>query len=387
MKRLLVFLLALLLCLGCASIASAEKAGDKVTIPITLNNTDAAYVKISVSYDSSVFELVEFTCNGTKNGTTFVMADLNGVASGKCGSITLKIKDDAPAGTYTISASVKEAWTAAETAATASAAGGTVTVVKPADPTEKPADPTEKPADPTEKPADPTEKPTDPTEKPADPTEKPADPTEKPADPTEKPADPTEKPADPTEKPADPTEKPADPTEKPADPTEKPAAKPTEKPEDKSKFYSMTVSSIGPRFKDVSELTEKWHMFSVVDLSQDGVQTLDLIAGDVHKIGTVTLTVANGTVTVDYDFFVKPITVQSDFFTFFSDLAAIETVDTNKLNGYKFGEAITIGDDTNVIFYLKMNLFYARDNKSVVAFDAASEEYTTLVDSMLKMMD
>ena len=354
MKRFLVFLLALLLCMACVSIASAEKAGDKVTIPITLNNTNAAYVKISVSYDSSVFELVDFTCNGTKNGTTFVMADLGGLASGKVGSITLKIKDNAAPGTYAVTASVKEAWDANEAAAKASASAGSVTVEKPVEPTVKP------------------------TEKPVEPTVKP---TEKPADPTVKP---TEKPVEPTVKP---TEKPADPTVKPADPTEAPVVKPTEKPAEKKEYYSMNVSSIGPRFKDVSELTDDWFMFSVVDLSKDGEQTLDLIAGDAHKIGTVTLTVANGAVTVDYDIFVEPITFNSKFFTLVSDLEALETLNTKKLTGYEFGEAITLGEDTNLVLYLRMNVVYRRDNKDVVKFDAKSEEYAALVTGMMEMMN
>lgn len=344
MKKTLVCLLALLLCMACMGVASAEKPGDQVSVPITLNNTNAAYVKISVSYDKSIFDLVSFTCNGQKNGTTFNMSSLSGVPSGQCATITLKIKDSAPAGTYTISASVKEAWTANESAATASASGGKVTVVLPATPTVKPADPT----------------------------------------PTVKPADPTVKPADPTVKPADPTVKPADPTVKPADPT--PTVKPTEKPAPNRRYYNMTVSSIGPRFKDISELTDKWHMFSVVDLSKDGVQTLDLIAGDVHKIGTVTLTVANGTVTVDYDLNAYPITEKAKFFTFFNDLKAIETIDTKELEGYEFGEAITLGEDTNLILYVRMDVVYASDAKNVKKFYENSEEYTKLVEDMLKLM-
>ena len=151
-------------------------------------------------------------------------------------------------------------------------------------------------------------------------------------------------------------------------------------------YYGMTVSSIGPRFKDVSELTNKWHMFSVVDLSQDGTQTLDLIAGNIHKIGTVTLTVADGAVTVDYDLYAEPITLKSAFFTLFSDLAAIETLDTAALEGYAFGEAITLGEDTTRILYVNMNVIYANDAENVTKFYEKSGAYTTLVENMLNLM-
>jgi len=335
MKKFVVCLLALILCLACMSIASAEKPGDQVSVPITLNNTNAAYVKVSVSYDTSVFELVKLSAPGGQvSGNSFNFADLGGVPSGNVATITLKIKDNAPAGTYKISASVREAWDSNENAATCSASGGSVTVVVPATPTPAPT-----------------------------------------AKPTEKPADPT-----PTVKPADPT-----PTVKPADPT--PTVKPTQKPATDSKYYAMTVSSIGPRFKDVSDLTKKWHMFSVLDLSKDGVQTLDLIAGDVHKIGTVTLTVADGCVTVDYKITASPVTVKSEFFTFFPNLAAIETVDTSKLNGFKFGEKIALGEDKNVIFYLRMDVGYNSNVKNAPKFYENGKDYTALVKDMLALMD
>ena len=341
MKKFVVCLLALILCLACMGVASAEKPGDQVSVSISLNNSNAAYVKVAVSYDKNIFDLVSFSAPGAQvSGTTFNMADLGGVSSGKVATITLKIKDSAPAGTYKINASVKEAWTADEGRATCSASGGSVTVVRPADPTEKPADPT-----PTVKP---TEKPTEPT---------------------------------PTVKP---TEKPADPT--PA-PTAKPTAKPTKKPASDRKYYSMTVSSIGPRFKDVSKLTNKWHMFSALDLSKDGVQTLDLIAGNIHKIGTVTLTVADGNVTVDYNIDAYPVTVNSEFFSIFPNLAAIETIDTSKLTGFEFGEKIALGEDKNVIFYLYMEVVYHSDVANSEKFYENSKQYTALVNDMLALMD
>ena len=43
-------------------------------------------------------------------------------------------------------------------------------------------------------------------------------------------------------------------------------------------WYHMTASSIGIRFRDVSELTRDWNMFTLIDLPVDGVQVYDLVA-------------------------------------------------------------------------------------------------------------
>jgi len=169
MKRILVLLLAILMCMMCMNVASAAKQGDEVTIPITLNNTDAVYAKITVSYDTTAFEFVKFTNENFASGTTFTMSNFNGLPSGTCNSIILRVTDKAVAGKdYSVSARVVEAWTINETAATASASGGTVTIDAPVQPTEKPPQPTEKPpVQPTEKPpVQPTQKPPQPTDAP-----------------------------------------------------------------------------------------------------------------------------------------------------------------------------------------------------------------------------
>lgn len=189
MKKFFVILMTLVMCMACMGFANAEKAGDVVTIPIKLSTSDAVFVKVSVSYDTNAFELVSFDSEGTKNGTTFVWSKLEGLPSGQCATIKLRVTDNAvPGQTYNITASVKEAWTYDETQASASATGGSVTIDKPVEPTDEP---TEEPTDePTVEPTDkPTEEPTD--EPTVEPTDKPTEePTVKPTDkPTDEPSD------------------------------------------------------------------------------------------------------------------------------------------------------------------------------------------------------
>jgi len=47
-------------------------------------------------------------------------------------------------------------------------------------------------------------------------------------------------------------------------------------------IYSMTACSLGLRFRDVSRKTDKWYMFTPIDVSQNATMYLDLIAGNVH---------------------------------------------------------------------------------------------------------
>ena len=132
MKKALALLLMAMLLVLMTGTAFAAKNGETVTVPINLSNSNGAYVKIRVSYPTNVFEYVSISCSkGQASGNTMVMADTSPISSGQCGSITLRIKDNAPEGTYTISASVVECWDINENSGSASASGGSVYVAGP----------------------------------------------------------------------------------------------------------------------------------------------------------------------------------------------------------------------------------------------------------------
>ena len=351
MKKMFVCLLALLLCMACMGFASAEKPGDQVTIPITLNNTDAAYVKISVSYNKSVFDLVSFTSNGQTNGTTFNMSSLSGVPSGKVASITLKIKDTAPAGTYNITASVVEAWTVNETSATASASGGSVTVVLP------------------------------------EPEVTPEPPVVTPEPPVVTPEPPVVTPEPPVVTPEPPVVTPEPPVVTPEPPVVTP------EPPEKTTYYHMSVCSQGIRFRDLENpVTNKWYMFTPIDLSVDGEQTFDLIAGNKHKIGTVTVVVKEGAVTVSYELNKhSDIKVIEEFMTILPSLAEVAELDFAVLTNYAYDEAISIqdqlGGDTKVLLFICNQVVYEEGSFGIQDFDDEAKAYIEFVEALKLLMD
>jgi len=76
----------------------------------------------------------------------------------------------------------------------------------------------------------------------------------------------------------------------------------------------------------------------------------------VYKIGTVSVTVAEGKVTVDYRLVSKEIKVSSEFMTIIPALEDVTTVDQEAFTAYAFGEAIDIqavaGDDATALIYI-----------------------------------
>ncbi len=426
MKKTLVFLFAaaLLLTLFSGALAAEAKPGAEVTFTLSLQNTNAAYVRIKASYDAAVFDLVGYSSSSGTAGTAgIVLYDVDSpLPSGPAGTVTLRVKDGAKPGTYTVSAFLAECYDRDENNGIASASGGGTVIVPANDtpaPTEKPtavptAVPTEKP---TEKPTaaptvKPTEKPTPaPTATPtAKPTEKPTDtptvkPTEKPTDaptvkPTQKPTDaPTVKP---TEKPtvaptAAPTEKP---TEKPTPaPTATPTVKPTEiapptptpAPKTEDRRTNQSVCSLGIRFRDIApQLTSRWDMFTPLDLSQEGVQTLPLLAANVSEVGSVTVSVKDGTVTVTYKLH-WPVEEVNMAFALLPDLASVTEVDIASMPRYAFGQPVSIqtdlNGDTRVLLYVLGHVNYDYLDPRTPQYSTSNTVYRQLVSDLEALMD
>ena len=131
MKKLGLFLVivALFVSLAAVGLAAEGNPGDTLTVGLSLSNSNAAYVRVVASFDTSVFELVEYSAaSGTAGRNGIVMYDTGVLPSGSIGSVTLKIKDGAAPGTYNISASLAECYDINENDGSASVSGGTVTV-------------------------------------------------------------------------------------------------------------------------------------------------------------------------------------------------------------------------------------------------------------------
>ena len=131
-KKIIVCMVAICLILMNICALAAIKPGETVTVPISIDNIDGAFVKLKISYDTDAFEFVSSTCTkGVQNRTVFAMSALPKVESGECGSITLCAKDGASAGDYAVSVSVIECWNIDEERGTCSSSGGTISIEKP----------------------------------------------------------------------------------------------------------------------------------------------------------------------------------------------------------------------------------------------------------------
>ncbi len=160
--------------------------------------------------------------------------------------------------------------------------------------------------------------------------------------------------------------------------------------------YFNNVCSMGIRFRDLENpLTNEWFMFTPVDLSVNGAQTYDLIAGDMHKIGIVTILVIGDDVTVTYELNNPAITVYEEFLTFVPSLTALkemgEELDFEALTPFTFGTSFSIeeqlGGDTKVLMLIRNKVSYREKTRGVKPFENDGLDYLTFVEDLKKLMD
>ena len=137
MKRIALCLtLMLLVCF--ALTATAEKPGDVVTITFTLtdNSQSAISARVGMEFDSNAFEFVSAevissdvlnAAPTTANGK-FGLLNMAGISVGEIGTITLRIKEDAPAGKYEVRPVVDSVYNANRETVELSVKGETISV-------------------------------------------------------------------------------------------------------------------------------------------------------------------------------------------------------------------------------------------------------------------
>lgn len=64
-------------------------------------------------------------------------------------------------------------------------------------------------------------------------------------------------------------------------------------------YYNNTMSSFGPMTRELIG-GDEWHRVTPIDLTRDRTYVLDLVASNMYVIGTVEITVYNGTLKVEY---------------------------------------------------------------------------------------
>lgn len=106
MKKFFILFLTLFTLFTFTSNAADVKPGDTITVPISIGASDAHALVLRFTYDMDIFETVHVEGTGPNavfSDKSIVMWDITKpIPEGEVGSITLKIKEDAPLGSYEI---------------------------------------------------------------------------------------------------------------------------------------------------------------------------------------------------------------------------------------------------------------------------------------------
>lgn len=157
-----------------------------------------------------------------------------------------------------------------------------------------------------------------------------------------------------------------------------------------------TVCAFGPRLRDTNLYpydTDAWYMFTPFDASKDGKQTYDLVASNTYVVGTVTLTIKDGNLKIDYSLRdSKKFKITLEFFTVLSRINDLTQYEPEELQsmGMKRGESINLeenfGDDTNLVLYFCSRCDFSYSNKiSFLTYNSSANQ--RLLESMRSLMD
>lgn len=130
--------------------------------------------------------------------------------------------------------------------------------------------------------------------------------------------------------------------------------------------YSNTLTSYGPTTRELIGGSD-WYRVTPIDLTVEGTFTYPLVASNQYVVGTVTVVIANGTLTVNYDTAASQIKVTAESLLIYSDLAALAA---GKAQECAFGTPIAIGEDTNVIISVLLTADYNAIGAGVTGFSA-----------------
>ena len=157
-------------------------------------------------------------------------------------------------------------------------------------------------------------------------------------------------------------------------------------------YYNNTVCAFGPQFRELSSnLTRDWYMFTPIDLSEDGEQRFDLIGGGMYVIGSVTVTVKDGEVTVEYAYNSRDVQPGREYFTFFADYDSVTRVDLSRLpKHYSYGKTYSIeeklGGDTDVILFVCNTATFEKTSRGVYRYYEMNEDRVEMRNAMLDMI-
>ncbi len=155
--------------------------------------------------------------------------------------------------------------------------------------------------------------------------------------------------------------------------------------------YQQTVCSLGIRYRDIRPgWTDKWYMFTPLDLSREGKTTYDLIASNIHRVGTVTVAVTAGKAVVSYSLNkgAEPVSMG---LALFHDLKSVEDPERFDLSRFSFDREISIDEDLagdeRVLLQIMGIIDYDYSDDKFPLFSGAGREYQEFVSAAAALMD
>lgn len=154
----------------------------------------------------------------------------------------------------------------------------------------------------------------------------------------------------------------------------------------------------GPRLKDVGTYLNPpyvaWYMFTPFDASVEGRQTYELVVDDTYIVGTATIIVANGTVSLEYELYTSSVQVDLEFFSFLPDMHVLNQYEPEELlpicgmePGVPYSIADRFGGDTNLVLYFCSRVTYSYDAAGMSPLNYMSTYHQALLNNMLSIMD
>ena len=147
-------------------------------------------------------------------------------------------------------------------------------------------------------------------------------------------------------------------------------------------MYNNTICSLGPCTRDLIG-GDDWYRVTPLDLSVEGSFTYPLIATNKFTVGTMTVTISNGAMTVTYKLNSNQFNVRSEALVFYSNLEALRKPTTENTFSFSFGQPIdiaqTFGEDTRVILSFFMKADYDQLGNGVYGFQADARQINEMV--------
>lgn len=144
-------------------------------------------------------------------------------------------------------------------------------------------------------------------------------------------------------------------------------------------MYNNTITGYGPCTRDLIG-GKTWNRVTPVDLSVDGTYTYDLVASNKYVVGTLVVTVANGTMTVNYELNANQIKVNEETLTIYANLDALKNgMGLTATVGTPIDVAANFGEDTKVIVAFAAKADYNAIGAGVSSFKADDAQLAALI--------